>query len=404
MLIAIEEIEAGMRTAKSVMNQRGQILLPKDTELNDKLIQGLRSWSIRFVDVQQSEDGDVTDLTDEQLLMLEDSLVRTYSQSETNDENPLFRLLRELYRDYLETDHNALSAEANVVSNEPLPAEKWMTVPHLIQNAKFQVTIPEIRHRLSEEMNRPEISVTRIGEWLSRDPVLSAMIIRMSNTVWYGVSHRANTVSRAVSVIGYEDVKKFVQDTAVASRFSESDDIAATPYSFWIHSYATSVFTQIIGSHLKYPDLEQLTQLGLLHDMGKLLLYMQVPQLYSDICRFAWQSKTPTLKLERRYLGFYHNMLTMELLKHWNFTKASQDTVYFHHTPENATHKKEAYTLHLADALANAMGFSVQKHCVHPAIAPNILAELQLKEKFLAGIIAEAQQQIVTVMRELGIQ
>ena len=400
-LIAIDELEAGMTVAQNVVNQRGQVLLPKDTELNDKHIQGLRSWSIRFVDVANSRESAVLQLSEAQQNQLDNIINRVFSQQ---DDNTVTALRRDLYENYLYSlvlELDTFMGKSDIP--EPEPADKSISSSQLIQNVKTLTTIPQIKQRLNTEMNRPDVSVSQIGELLARDPVLSALIIKMSNSAWYGAGRRTTTVSRAVTVMGYEDVRKFVSDVSTTSEFENVSQSCATPHSFWLHSVATSVFTQYIAEQINHPDVEYLAMLGLLHDIGKQLLYVKMPEKYSSICKYAWQTSNPTLKLERKYLGFYHNTLTLELLRHWNFSKTTQEIIHFHHSPEKATHKKEAYILHLADALANALGFGVQKICVHPEVDANVLREIQLKEKFLPGIVALAQQRIYTIKHELQI-
>lgn len=389
-----------MTTANHVVNQRGQVLLPKNTQLSEKHIQGLRSWSIRFVDVLAGGSADSGNLTEEQEEQLTRALEQFFSHNSGEDDHPLMEQLRELRRMHL---LGKLSVRAYHEVPTPILSEKWLTVLHIVQNAGTLVTIPAIHRKLLTEINRPNVSISEIGDIIALDPGLSARIIKMANSAWYGMNHRLETVSRAVSVIGFDDIKTMFNETVTAEHFSTDTPINATPVSYWSHSIATSVFTQVIAEHIQYPEIEQLSLLGLLHDIGKQLLYYQIPKLYAQIGDFAWQEQLPSLKVERKFLGFYHTLVAMELLKHWNFSKACQDIVYFHHNPENATHKLEAYVIHLADAIANSMGSEVHEPAILPPVDLRVLNELHLRKKQLPAIVAQGTQRLQAIYHLLSI-
>lgn len=403
-LIALDDLEAGMTTARNVLNRRGQVLLPKDTTLSEKHIRGLRTWSILFVDVLDADDAQLAELSEDQQILLEDTLLRYFSQNTENIDHPFIQFLRELYTEHLwKLVHQEAIPTLDSVIDEPSPIEKWLTAAQLISNITAIPTLPEIKDKLIAQLGQPDASVSQIGEILVMAPGLSAVALKMSNSAWYGANSKPNNVSHAVSVIGFDELKRFVQESATVSSYFDDNSLCASPYTFWGHSIATAIFAQVIAQQVNHPEPEYLMLLGLLHDLGKQLLFLKLPEQYRHICRFAWQEQVPSMKIERKYLGFYHNLLTMELLKQWNFSKAFQDVVYFHHTPENATHKTEAYILHLADLFANAMGFSVQRLTVLPTIDIQALSEIQLSKRHLPAIVVRAEQTIFTIRRNFNI-
>ncbi|MBN2341425.1 MAG: HDOD domain-containing protein [Deltaproteobacteria bacterium] len=385
-----------MTTSKNVVNQRGQILLPKNIELNDKHIQGLRSWSIKFVDVIQPGGTSTEELTEERKQFLTRLIDDHFLLNRENENNPLCTILKELLEEHLTESlvEFETMAQNDVPLEEPAPAEKWLTVNHLVVNSKTLPSIPEMHRKIIGTMNRPDASISEVSTVAALDASLSARLIKMANSAYYGSNHQITSVAKAGSMVGIEDLKTFVKDTPVLTQFSDDEVMNADMYSMWRHNLAVSIFARFIAQATKHPDDEYLALLGLLHDIGKLVIYIQVPELYAHICRYSSQNKLSSLKIERKVLGFYHNLVSLELLKHWNYSKITQDIVYYHHSPENAVHPREAYIIHLADALAHAIGFTGQRCAVLPAVHPDTLNALGLKKKMLHGIIAQAQQRI----------
>lgn len=402
-LVAIEQLEPGMTTTKNVVNKRGQILLPKNIELSDKHIQGLRSWSIKFVDVLQTGDSASTELSSTQQHLVDKYLNLHFVVNAEHETNSLVAMLRECYRETLVSrlaELEKIEANDNVVS-EPAPAEKWLTAEHLIQNTKTLHIIPELRRKINSTLKRPDISIAEVSEIISIDPSLSSRLLKMANSAYYGSNYRLNTVTKAATVVGFEDLKSFISETPELDHFSEKSDMNANMHSLWKHNVAVSIYCQLIGQEIGHTEVERLSLMGLLHDIGKLVMYEQIPEYYSDICNYSAQMNTSSMKEERKILGFYHNLISLELLKQWNFSKICQDIVYYHHLPENAVHKREAYILHLADAVAHAMGYNGGIPTTVPIIDPQTLSEIPLKKKVLPGIIAQGQQRIEEITRKI---
>ena len=145
------------------------------------------------------------------------------------------------------------------------------------------VSLPDIYYRLEEAIVDSASTTDKIAELLRSDPDLCARMLRMANSVFYSFPTKIETIERAVSVIGLRQIRELVLMTSVVRAFEGIPEELVNMPTFWEHSVAVGIMARAIGEHARIPKADAFYVPGLLHDIGRLVMYLKVPGLTNQL-------------------------------------------------------------------------------------------------------------------------
>jgi len=273
----------------------------------------------------------------------------------------------------------------------------------LIQGLKGLATLPDIYIRLSDVVNNPRSSAADAGRVISDDPGLTARLLKLVNSAMYGFPSRIDTVSEAIGIVGTAQLQDLALATSVIRAFADMPATLVTMESFWRHSVACAVSSRLIAAHRGEPNVERHFVAGLLHDIGRPILYLRLPDESNRALEKSRRSGLPLFREEHDLLGFDHTEVGAALLEAWRLPHSLREAVQYHHAPLCARrYGLEACVVHIADLMANALELgSSGEHGVPPlevaawerlelpvSIVPEILAEAEDHYEETVGILA----------------
>ncbi len=216
------------------------------------------------------------------------------------------------------------------------------------------VSLPDVCIRLTELLHSPAASARSLGEVVARDPSLTARLLRLVNSAFYGFVRRIDTVSRAITIIGDRELYNLVVAVSAVKSFSGVPSVLVNMDSFWRHSIYSGLIARLLGKRCGMLHPERLFVAGLLHDIGSLILYKQVPGLAKDLLMVAKGDERVLCNAEEQALGFGHAELGALLLARWMLPDALVGAVRYHHDPGAAGEQAlEASLVHMAEVFAN---------------------------------------------------
>ena len=248
-----------------------------------------------------------------------------------------------------------------------------ITVPQLIAKVRTVYSLPQTFHRLQEVVQNPDSSLSDIGEVLMADQALSARILQLANSSFYGFPSRIETISHAVTMIGAEQMVALVQGTCVASIFTNVPRELVNMELFWKHSIACGVTARIIAARRREPNTERFFLLGLLHDIGRLVIFQHLPKESASAIALAGSQHQLLHSAETAILGFDHATVGYDLLRTWKLPPRLCEPIKMHHAYNTSSlYPVETAILHTADVVVNAMrcGTSGERY-VPPLHAPH---------------------------------
>ncbi len=244
----------------------------------------------------------------------------------------------------------------------------------------------------------PESSLANVGEVIEKDPDLTARLLRLGNSSFYGFPTRLETVSGAISLIGIQQVQDLIVATSVVDTFAGVTPEFVNMESFWRHSLACGIGARILAIMKRMPNPEKFFVAGLLHDVGRLVLFSQVPKITQEVFQTYHQQKLLLWEAEAQVLGYDHAQIGEALLRSWMYPVNLVQAVANHHHPlSSETFRTEAAIVHVADHLVNAaqIGSSGERHV--PPLVTKAWESLNLAADSLESMIAAIDGQIEAV-------
>ena len=257
-------------------------------------------------------------------------------------------------------------------------------------------SLPSLYAEIMRELESEYSSMQKIGSIISRDLGMTAKILQLVNSAFFGYCRHISSSSQAAELLGLETIKVLVLHVNVFSQFTRSPIPFAFLDRLWDHSLATGIYAQTIAKQEKLGQtfIEDTFMAGVLHDAGKLILAANFYKPYRQVLSVAKDNKISLAAAESQILGFSHAEVGAYLLALWGLPQAIVAAVAFHHRPEKSQCREISICtlVHAADYLEQlSRGQEVEKTTAR--IDQDYLAGLGVLEKLPDWL--EACQQAV---------
>ena len=230
-------------------------------------------------------------------------------------------------------------------------------IEKIIGNIRELPTLPTVYLALSDVMADPRSTAQDISQILSVDLASSSRVLRLANSVLYGFPGQIDTISRAVVILGFDEVRNLVLATSVMDLFSKQDSaFDFRPADFWAHSLGVGIATRIIGRACRLRHEENLFVAGILHDIGKLVFFEFAEKEFTRALDQANKCQQPLWESELEIMGIDHSLGGHLLVESWNLPPAIQNAIFGHHSglvgdPPDPL----VAVVHIADTLVRAL-------------------------------------------------
>jgi len=223
-------------------------------------------------------------------------------------------------------------------------------------------TLPVVVVQIMEMVDNPKTSAADLTRLISSDQSLTAKMLKLANSAFYGFPRRIGTIGLAVVVLGFDTIKNLVLSISVLEKFSRSrSGQMFDRMGFWEHSIGCGVAGRFLARKLGYRVSGEAFVAGLLHDLGKLILSQYLVEEFSQCLQIAIKDDLFIRDAEKTVLGVTHAEVGGWLAEEWNLPRQLVEAIHFHHNPARAKKDRELVALtHLADVLCRAekVGFS----------------------------------------------
>jgi len=201
--------------------------------------------------------------------------------------------------------------------------------------------------------------VDKLSQALSSDPALTAKVLRLSNSPFYGRSRSVRSLSEAIMILGFSTIRSLVVATSAHSMFNQGKN-KALENSLWQHSLAAAMGARMVAKRIGERSLiEEFFLGGLLHDIGVLVILKKMPDEFARILNEVQRSGDNRVVVEQAILGFTHADLGSIVLERWNFPSILATAVRSHCQPELAGDGSESTDGRRAELLiAHGVAFS----------------------------------------------
>jgi putative nucleotidyltransferase with HDIG domain len=255
-------------------------------------------------------------------------------------------------------------------------------------------TVQPVYERLAQVMNHPLSSSGDIGKVISEDPDLTGRLLRLVNSPIYGFPSRISTVSQATSIVGMNQLHDLALGASFIRLFASVPQDMVDMTSFWQHSVACAVAARILAVHRREPNVERFFVAGLLHDIGRPIMYQKLPAESRQALQRCRDSGELLHRVEPHVFGFTHGQVGSALLDRWKLPTLLQEAVGWHHQPRFAARfPVEAAVVHVADHFANAFQFGSSGERLVPPLQSDGWEGLGLSPTVIPSVLHQIEIQ-----------
>lgn len=248
-------------------------------------------------------------------------------------------------------------------------------------------TLPALQNQLTEELRKDSPCVERVGEIISRDIGMTAKMLHLVNSAFFGLAQPINSPVEAVIYLGLNTVRSLVLSVQIFSQYDQKVCSSFSLDTLAQHSWMTGVMARSVAQQERHERkvLEQCFLAGLLHDVGQLILAFGLHEEYADVIAQAKQQNLQVWQVEQEVFGATHADVGAYLLALWGLPNPIIEAIAMHHQPAHCAVAKFSPTVavHAADVFVHELS-SANTEVPHPQLDIPYLTSLGLAERIEA--------------------
>lgn len=256
-------------------------------------------------------------------------------------------------------------------------------------------TLPAVVNRIVSVASDEKTTTEELAEIISFDPAMTNTLLKLANSIYYAQKHKVETVKRAITIIGFDEIIGIALSMGVLSSFSDKSGLSLDMKALWIHGIGVATVSKELAKRTNPTIAGKIFVPALLHDMGKIFFSFYFKEEYKKVRQFAIEKSKPLYFAENAIFKLDHAVLSALLMKRWNFPQSIILPSRFHHNPESAPikFKHQCLIINLADYLTQKANIghsgnpvpvtvknSPKKIGVHDRVLKLIIEQLRKKE------------------------
>jgi HD-like signal output (HDOD) protein len=251
------------------------------------------------------------------------------------------------------------STETETISKIVIPLDKVQVemlsslTKTIVDNVNGLPGFPENIKKLQNILDDPTVEMKRIATIISRDPTMTADLIKIANSAAYAQRKRVNSINEAVNLLGIKGIKGLLFPYGSQKILGEDSD---KKKALWDHAYRTAFYAyNLVQNFTRHIEiLDDVYVAGILHDMGKIVFSQAYPRLFNKIESFCTQKDIPQTVFENISGGMNHAEIGALIAEKWNFPENLVAAIRYHHNPtETPVHRDLVYAVYLANFLTH---------------------------------------------------
>lgn len=252
-------------------------------------------------------------------------------------------------------------------------------------------SLPSVVAELLHSIGNEDADIDKIARQIAKDQGLSARVLRVANSSFYGLQKQVTSINDAVVVLGFRAVRSMVLAVSVSATFRVENCPGFEMQAYLRHGVATALAARSLAS-IVGQNPEFAFTAGLLHDIGQLVLAANFPTQYAEALAYRSKHDCPLIVAERDILGLDHTVVGGLLAEAWHFPEMLRSAVVEHHHPASAEASSLADLIHLADITAHALGLANSPDELVPVLDRTAWERLRINPEKYASTLPKIVQ------------
>lgn len=264
-------------------------------------------------------------------------------------------------------------------------------IPQVLKSLKSLPPFPLVAQRTLLLLNQPEVSIQELVDIVKFDPAITANILRISNSAYFGLRREIHSLHQALLLLGTQELLKIIIASGATRIFSRPTPGYFTErLGLWRHSVSVALMADLLARELTLPERAMSFTAGLLHDIGKVLLSLYVDQKFTEIMAAVEGQGISFQSAEKTVLGIDHAQLGGEMARMWDFPDRLRLVINLHHLDKPEAYADDMVLLvYLADLLALMFGQDIGADGLAYQGYPEVLQHFRLRERDLERILLQ---------------
>lgn len=264
----------------------------------------------------------------------------------------------------------------NVVS-EYNPREKLKpTEAGLVESIKDLSPVAGIAGRLFEMIHDEDVDFGKLKDEIYKDHALTANILKMCNSAYFGMPRQINNLSQAIVLLGSKALKKIVLTALIKPIYETGpNNYFLRRRDLFRHALGCALSADLLARKVGFPDPELAFVAGLIHDIGKVILGQYAPGEFNRLIDVVTSGKKTFEEAEQGVFGYSHAQVGGLVAENWKLPTVLIESIAFHHRPIRAnTGQRVASLVHVADTVCNILGLGCGRAGFVNPIASEIMS------------------------------
>lgn len=254
--------------------------------------------------------------------------------------------------------------------------------------------LPAVAIKFSEAVQNPLTSNNDLEKIISEDSALASKVLMIANSALFNFPSKIDTIAKAITIIGQKQLSEIILSCSVVEMFKGIPQDVIDMDLFWRHSIAVATASRLLASARHEQNVERFFTAGLLHDIGKLIIFVEAPKYALEVVNKCKESSKLMHKVEKEVLGFDHAKLGAMLLKKWKLPDSVISAVYYHHMPSISSGDIVGPSIiHTADIICHALQFGSSGEKFVPTLNEKAWDALSLDIEILGTSIEQLNVQ-----------
>ena len=403
--IHINDLQQGMVLADAVKDVSGRLLLAKGKTIQPDHLRIFKIWGVTDVSVRGNynrveENSPQLDL--EQIERIKEYTLPAFRH--TDIEHPA---IKEIFRlsVLFRYENKFFGTNSNVRFDIDSLTENVQENNSATKLSMANITLPEVPSivfELNEVIANPLSSAADIAQVVQKSPSLTAILLKIVNSPICGFPSKIDKISHAVTLIGTREITGLALGVSILSSFNNIPQELLDMYSFLKHSFACGIITRVLAAHKRMLQTEQLFISGLIHDIGRLIMYYYFPEDSRNILGRSRTTNILLYEIEKEVFDCNHSQLAKDLIQQWKLPISLENNVFYHHNPSEAQQTVPATLVHLADIITNGLGIGTSGECFVPPLDGRAWEGLGLSPSCFDLVVKQATHQIAALENVLN--
>ncbi len=213
--------------------------------------------------------------------------------------------------------------------------------------------LPTMVRKILQLSADPNSTARQIAALIEQDAALTSMVLKTVNSAYYGFYRRVENVPHAIVILGFNEIKDITLSTCLMRNLGFEDDEELSQRDFWLHAIGTAHIARALNSRAKLMEPDTAFAMGLLHDIGKVVLMQHERELFLQAVHEARAMKRPLREMEREVIGIDHAEVGALVATGWNLPERLELAIGSHLDPEAARESKDVLLVHTANHICH---------------------------------------------------